>query len=185
MTDGFARRNASRTDVRSRRSTADQVTPLSSRSLPEICARAEPRCAHACARSPRDVNRSSRWLPANPVAPVMSGTAATRVSAVTVLSLVVLAVFRVLVLDRPPPPLVLAIPVHSFREPLVKAFLWFPSKRLELRGVERIASVVSGAIRDRRDQGGRLSDQIEDAVGQIDVLDFVAATNVVDLAVRS
>src|SRR6185503_1830482 len=183
MTDGWAAVSASRTDPRSRRSTADHVTrDRESAFAPSVLRRAWPRWAHACT-GPWAASRSSRWPPANPVAPVMSGTPGTR-SAAAVLALVVLAELGVLVLDRPPPPLVVAVPRDSFREALFERLPRPPAERLQLRGVERVAAIVAGTIGHRLDQRVGLADERQDPVRQVHVLDVVAAADVVDLAGR-
>src|SRR3954471_5602106 len=168
IADGRARSSASRTAFRSSKSTASHVTlPL----LAEPASlRADPRCAHACAAAPRAVSRSSKWLPANPVAPVINGTPVTRASAVPVLALVVLAVFGVFVLDRPPPPLVLAIPVHGLREPFLEAHRRLPAERFQLRRVERVAAIVSLPIGHRFHERHGFVDECEQTVRQVDVL---------------
>src|SRR5262245_22912985 len=117
MMDGRAASSARRTASRSRRSTESQRTPG--------CAAGAwpPSRASACTSSPPAVSRSTRCPPANPVAPVTSGRpcppAAAR-SAVAVLFLVVLPERRILILDRPPPGLVLAVPLHRAGEPLLE-----------------------------------------------------------------
>src|SRR5260221_7735663 len=102
--------------------------------------------------------------------------------AVAVLRLVILAELRVAVLDRPPPPLVLLVPGDGVGEPLLEAVLRPPPEGLELRRVERIPPVVAGPVRDGRDQGRRLAAELQEAMREVQVLDLVAAADIVDLA---
>src|SRR5690349_16399563 len=99
----------------------------------------------------------------------MSGPPATRVSAVPVLRLVVLAVLGVLILDRTPPPLVVAIPADGFRQSFLEGFLRLPPQRLQLGRIQRIASIVPGPISDRLDQRWRLADEFQQPVRQVHV----------------
>src|ERR1051325_1429115 len=113
----------------------------------------------------------------------MSGTPGTR-SAAAVLALVVLAELGVLVLDRPPPPLVVAVPPDGFCEAVVERLARPPAQRPQLPGVERIAAIVAGTVGHRLDQRVGLADERQDPVRQVHVLDVVAAADVVDLPGR-
>src|ERR1051325_561367 len=129
MTDGRVASSARRTASRSSSSTVSQCTPgYRSGGWP-------PARANACASPPPAISRSRRCPPANPVAPVTSGRprppAAGR-SAVAVLFLVVLPERRVLILDRTPPGLVLAVPLPRAREPLLEILARRPAERFEL-----------------------------------------------------
>ena len=100
-----------------------------------------------------------------------------------VLRLVVGLEGGVLFLDRAPPPLVLAVPGDRLRRrPSSKSCDRRPAQRLQLRGVERIAAIVARA--DPRPAGSASgpADELEQAVGEVDVLHLVAAADVVDLA---
>ena len=176
MTEGRAADSASRSACRSRRSTAAQAIES-----PGVGA-APPRCAHATTGPPPDTSRSTRWPPAKPVAPVMSGSPATGRSAVAGLFLVVPAERRIFVLDRPPPALVVAVPLHGLRETVFEPLAGLPAQRLELAGVERVAAIVALPVRDRLNQRDGLAGQLENAVGEVDVLDLVATPDVVDLS---
>src|SRR5579864_4265335 len=125
------------------------------------------RC-HARSRV-RPCRRSSRCPPANPVAPVTGvGPSDMLLGACArpVLLLVVRAERRILVLDWPPPPLVVAIPRDGGGEPLFKPLLRCPPETPQLCRVEGVAPVVSWPIGDRTDEGRRASGQLEDAMGQ-------------------
>src|SRR4051812_50218145 len=73
---------------------------------------------------------------------------ARHASAMTVLALVVLAELGIFVLDRTPPALVVAVPLHRLGEPLLERLERAPPERLELRGIERVAA--GGAPPPRR-----------------------------------
>src|SRR5690606_40091161 len=91
----------------------------------------------------------------------------------------------VLLLDRRPPPLVLLVPLHGLAEARVEGHLRLPAERAEPGGVERIPAIVSGPVLHALDERGVASRELEDAGGDIDVPDLVAAAAVVDLAVRA
>src|SRR5262249_1941526 len=179
MTDGRAASSARRTASRSRRSTADQRTPgRAAGSWP-------PARAIACTSAPPATRRSSRWPPANPVAPVTSGRPCTSIpgrSAAAVPFLAVPPEGRILILDRPPPRLVLPVPADGGREPGVEVLARRPAERRQLRRVERVAPIVARAIRHRCDERRRPPDERQNPVREIDVLHLVAAADVVDLA---
>src|SRR5215471_12771732 len=179
MTEGRVASSARRTASRSRRSTASQCTP----GCDAGCC--PPSRAKACTALPPAVSRSTRCPPANPVAPVTSGRPGPALparSAVAVLFLVVLPERRILILDRPPPGLVLAVPLHRAREPLLELLARRPAERFELLRAQRVAAVVPGAVGDRLDERRGLADELEDPVREIDVLHLIAAADVVDLA---
>src|SRR6266567_3080779 len=114
----------------------------------------------------------------------MSGRPVTRAAsgAGAVLALVILAELGILVLDRTPPPLVLAVPRHRFGESPIEGHFRSPADGLELRGVERIPSIVPGPVCHRPDERRGLAEQVEDAVREIDISNLIAAADVVDLA---
>ena len=101
---------------------------------------------------------------------------------VAVLTLVVLAEFRVFVLDRPPPALVLPVPRDRLGEPLVEGRARPPPDGLELRRVERVAPIVARSIGHGPDQARGLAHELQDPAGQVGVLHLVAAADVIDLA---
>src|SRR4030095_10710367 len=59
-------------------------------------------------------------------------------------------------LDRLPPRLVPAVPLHGRGERGVEGRRRRPAERFDLPGIERVAAVVTGPIRDRLDQALRL-----------------------------
>src|SRR3954468_18038638 len=78
-----------------------------------------------------------------------------------VLALVVLAVLAGA--DRPPPPLVVPVPVDRAGQAVVPLHLWRPAQlALQLVRGQRIAAVVPGAIGDVLDQRLVLTGQLED-----------------------
>src|SRR6187455_2183718 len=134
--------------------------------------------------------RSNRWPAAKPAPPVTrtrgpEGDRATLASerrSPGVLRLVVGLERGVLFPDRAPPPLVLPVPGDRLGQALLEVVLRAPAEPLQLRGVERVAAIVAGPIADRLDQRRGPSDEIEQPVGEVDVLHLVAAADVVDLA---
>src|SRR5688500_19582999 len=97
-----------------------------------------------------------------------------------VLGLVECAVRGVLFLDAPPPRLVVAIPLHRGREAGFEVCLWNPAEAAQLRGIERVPAVVTGPVRDRRNERVGAAGQRENAPRQVDVADLVPAADVVD-----
>src|SRR5206468_12893814 len=87
-------------------------------------------------------------------------------------------------LDRLPPGAVVAVPLDGLREAFLEAPLGLPAELAQLRGVERVAAIVPGAILDVADQRGVGARELEDALGDVQVLALLAA-DVVDLARRS
>ena len=143
------------------------------------------RC-HARSRA-RPRRRSSRCPPANPVAPVTrvgpSAMSELRARAGPVLLLVVLAERRLLFLDS-------AATTTGSRDTTRRSRA-SPSSNVSCGAQPSARSfVVSSAYRrswpgpigDRPDERRRATGQLEDAMREVDVLDFVAAADVVDLA---
>src|SRR5262245_30769311 len=104
-------------------------------------------------------------------------------SAVTVLLLVVRAEFARL--ERPPPGLVLAIPPDGQRERVGERVLRRPAELTHLGRLKRVAPVVAGPVLHGTDERLGLAGELQDAAGEIDVLDLGAAADVVDLAVAA
>src|SRR5215470_8809368 len=86
-------------------------------------------------------------------------------------------------LQRPPPGLVLAEPRHRRLEGLAEGVLRRPPELSHLLGVDRVAAIVTRPVLHRADQRLRLPGQTQDLPGEDDVLDLMAAADVVDLAV--
>src|SRR5687767_12338860 len=98
-----------------------------------------------------------------------------------VVPLVVLAVLAGA--DRRPPVLVVAVPVHRARQPVLEADLGLPAELVaELRRAERVALVVAGAVGHVLDQRLVTAGQIEDPAHDVDVLALVRPAHVVRLA---
>ena len=74
------------------------------------------------------------------------------------------------------------VPLDGGVERLVEIALRLPSQRRQLARVEGIAAVVSRAVFDELDQRFRFAELLADAAGDVDVLDLVAARDVVCLA---
>src|SRR4030095_7420814 len=184
------------------------MTPLPQRSVPSVAA--DGRSASTSTRMPTTAGSTRRiweasgetWRGAgrgarSDGAAIVSArrSSASRAAAVSpihardtalprrVLGLVVLA--EDAGLDRLPPRLVPAVPLHGRGERGVEGRRRRPAERLDLPGIERVAAVVTGPIRDRLDQALRLAEQREDLTGQRDVLDLGAAPDVVDLPVAA
>ena len=83
---------------------------------------------------------------------------------VAVLVLVVLLEGGVLVLDGPPPRLVVEIPPHGLGEPLLEVGPWTPAERRDLRRVERVPAIVPRPIRHGSDERRGLAEEVEDPV---------------------
>src|SRR5215468_740124 len=104
-------------------------------------------------------------------------------SAVAVLSFVVRA--ELSGLERAPPRFVLFIPIHGRPQGVPEPMARRPAQLVHLLGVDRVAPVVAEAILHGSDQGLGLAGQLEDLSREDDVLDLVAAADVVDLAVHA
>src|SRR4029434_5128016 len=100
-----------------------------------------------------------------------------------VLSLVVRLERGIALLDRTPPPFVLSIPRDRVLQPGLEWHLGCPADAAQFRRIETIAPVVPRPIGDRLDQRSWFAEPFEDAVGEVDVHDIVAAADVVDLSV--
>src|SRR6478736_1002674 len=134
----------------------------------------------AATDAPASSRCSTRWPPAKPPAPVTrTGPTALRFLASAVLRLIVLLERHVVVLDRPPPPLVRAVPGHRLGEPGVEGDQRGPPERVELGGVERIPAVVAGPILDVADQRLGLVQERENPMREHAVRDRVRAADVV------
>src|SRR5512143_2157002 len=83
-------------------------------------------------------------------------------------------------LDRLPPRLVGAIPLHRRGERGVEARGRGPAEGGDLGRVERVAAIVPGSVGDRLDEAHRLAEQREDPVGQGDVLHLGPPPDVFD-----
>src|SRR3954469_9137446 len=103
--------------------------------------------------------------------------------ALVVLRLVVRPERGVVLLDRPPPPLVLAVPVDHLAQADLELDLWRPAETAQLRRIEAVPTIVPGSIGDRLDQRQRLAELRQDAMREVHVHHVVAAADVVDLAV--
>src|SRR5678815_3152648 len=66
-----------------------------------------------------------------------------------VLRLIIGAVGSILLLDRPPPPFVPAVPRDRFVKPRVERDARLPSEGTQLGRVEAITAIVAGSICDR------------------------------------
>src|SRR5207247_1727739 len=104
-------------------------------------------------------------------------------SAVAVLLFVIRA--ELAGLERAPPRLVLAIPGDGRRERVGEPMARRPAELADLLRVERIAPVVAGPILHGLDQALGLAGELEDLAREHDVLDLVAAADVVDLALAA
>src|SRR6185369_13513209 len=71
---------------------------------------------------------------------------------------------RIALFDRPPPARVLDVPANGLGEPGVELVRRREAERAELRGRERVASIVAGTVRDGADQRLGLSEELEDAL---------------------
>src|SRR3954468_21779464 len=89
----------------------------------------------------------------------------------------------VLFLNGPPPRLIVAVPRHGAAETLLELHLGGPAQPAQLCRVQRVTAIVAESIGDRTDERRRTSSQFQNTVGEVDVLDFVAAADVVDLAI--
>src|SRR5262249_27865323 len=102
-------------------------------------------------------------------------------SAVPVLLLVVGA--ELAGLERSPPRLVLPVPADRRGQRVAERVARPPAEPPDLGGVERVATVVPGPVLHGADQRLGLAGQAEDLAGEVDVLDFGPAPDVVHLAV--
>src|SRR5829696_1273285 len=111
-----------------------------------------------------------------------SGTPLTLASQpAPVLAFVVVAVLARA--DRPPPPLVAAVPVDGLLVPVVELRLRLPAQLgLDLLRRQRVAAVVARAVGHVLDQRVVVAGQLEDAPDDVDVLGLAGAADVVDLA---
>src|SRR5215207_1360009 len=91
-----------------------------------------------------------------------------RLRAAAVLRFVIRLEGRIALLDRPPPPLVLAIPRDRFCQTLVKRHLGLPAQGAELAGVERVAAIMSLPVLDGRDERCWFAHELQDAMRQIE-----------------
>src|SRR6185436_16283424 len=84
--------------------------------------------------------------------------------------------------DRLPPVAVVAVPGDGFRKAVGKRAERRPAERAQTGGVERVTAVVPGSV--LHVPGERLvgARQLEDASGEVAVLDLFAAPDVVDAA---
>src|SRR5664280_2201418 len=99
-----------------------------------------------------------------------------------VLLFVVAAELAVVVLDRPPPRLVLRVPAHGLGKPTLERHQRRPPQVAQLRRRERVAAVVADAVGDRVDQRLGLAEQAQHLARDRDVLPFVAAGEVYNIA---
>ena len=100
---------------------------------------------------------------------------------------VLLLVVRAVVagLDRLPPVAVVAVPGDRLGQAVRERARRRPAERPELRGVQRVAAIVPGAVLDVTDERLVGAGQLEDRPRQVAVLDLLAAADVVDLTARS
>src|SRR4051794_10322140 len=96
-----------------------------------------------------------------------------------VLPLVVLLV--VTRADRPPPVLVLAVPVNGPLDALVEADGRLPAQRLEAGGGERVPAIMARAVLDVFDQRLVAIGQGQDPLDDLDVGKLVGTADVVDV----
>src|SRR4051812_26574788 len=87
-------------------------------------------------------------------------------------------------LQRAPPRLVIAVPLHRRREPVVEAGPWLVAElRPDLRVVERVTPVVALAVLDVVDVGRPVPTAcVEQPLGEIPIGQLDATADVVDLA---
>src|SRR6201996_2109081 len=125
---------------------------------------------------------STRISPSSRVSPALAIVARPALAErFAVLAFVVLAVLAGA--DRPPPVLVLAVPVDGARDPLVEVDLRLPAELgLQLLRGERVAAVVAGAVGDVLDQRLVAADQLDHPLHDLDVLALLRAADVVGLA---
>src|SRR5688572_13677256 len=82
-----------------------------------------------------------------------------------------------------PPLRMRAVPLDGRRQRLGESVARRDAETSDLRTIEGVPSIVTGTILHRRDQRVRLAGEAQDLPRQHDVLDLVAAPDVVDLAV--
>ena len=99
-----------------------------------------------------------------------------------VLRLIVGAERWIFFFNRTPPPLILAIPAHGIFQTLLEGNLWLPAKRPKLGRIEAVPQVVPLAILHLLDERLGPLGQTQQLVGEVDVSDLVAASDVVHLA---
>src|SRR5262249_35920882 len=88
-------------------------------------------------------------------------------------------------LDGSPPCVVASIPLDGRGQRRLEGVSWLPAERVSLAAVERIAAVVARPVRGGRDRPVRVAWGGAGGAGQHPILDFVAASDVVDLTVLS
>src|SRR5262245_24539673 len=88
-------------------------------------------------------------------------------------------------LQRTPPRLVLAIPAHGRLERGRERMPRRPAEPADLRRIHRVPAIVAGSIGHGPDERRGLAGEAEDLMREHDVLDLVAPTDVVDLAVSA
>src|SRR5262249_45098002 len=116
-----------------------------------------------------------------PRRPAAREPAARDRSAVAVLTFVIRA--ELAGLERAPPRFVLFIPIHGRPQGVTEPVAPRPAELVHLLGVDRVAPVVARAVLHGLDQGLGLAGELKDLACEDDVLDLVAAADVVDLAV--
>ena len=99
-----------------------------------------------------------------------------------ILGLVVGAESRIVFLDGPPPPFVIAIPPDRVLQSVGELGSRAPAKRPELRRVQAIAPVVAWPIGHRLDQGFRAVHERENLAREVKIAYLVAPADVVHLA---
>src|SRR4051812_26609840 len=174
---------AASTAPRSSSSTSCHSTPA--RSVPNGTGVSGRR--HPSMGCPSGRRRSSRWPPTNPAAPVtrMGPCTPLRAEARPVLRLVVLAEHGILLLDRPPPPLVGLVPGDGLFEPAIELRLGRPAEAAEPRRVERVAAVMAPAGRDRPGERRGAVGQCEEAGRGGHGLDLLSSPPVLHLPALS
>src|SRR5665213_1002289 len=85
-------------------------------------------------------------------------------------------------LERAPPVLVAAIPVHRFPQSTVQRHLRAPTEGAELGGVDGVATIVPEAVTDVLLQRRRLVQRAEHQVGDLEPAGGAAEADVVVLA---
>src|SRR4030095_11612386 len=84
-------------------------------------------------------------------------------------------------LERTPPRVVVAIPVHRGLQGGGEGVAGHPAELPELGAIQRVATVVGGSIGHRLDKALGLTGQAQDLAGQGEVLCLVAAAECGDL----
>src|SRR6185436_13543065 len=88
-------------------------------------------------------------------------------------------------LERLPPRGVVTVPAHRRLQRGGEGIARRPAELPELGAVQRVASIVTGAIGHGLDEALGLAGQSQDLAGEGQVLDLVPAAHVVDLAVTA